>query len=443
MKNNPMNRLLIPTLSAVLTLILLCTCLPAVAQQADGSDSIPRHRKAWEIGVGIHGLQLTRFNVTGFSPGSNGGYRIDTDKRDVLFGGHLYLARELNSHFFLDLQGNADFTADPVRGGKEKRWTAMAGMGLQWRLGEYFRSPYIDPFLRAGANYLYKNFTVGYNGLERLNAEEMKWDLANDFDKEGSDRRHLLPLSVGAGVNLWLNDRLGLGLQADYLVMPYRRVANAWQGNVRLLWRIGGKRKRPAPEVRYVDRIAHILCADTSRHYLITGCTDARGSLAYNAALSERRARAVVQALTERGVPAQMLKACGVSKKIAHAAPENFFENGTRSFFSRVRRDAFASPCVSIPILRASYGRVRTLVATCPCSPLDRRAGGDTDTKRLWRELCLQLGVRARCRRQGGAPSAAQGRQRAGLGVEHREQAGELGRQVLLVPQRTGVCLCA
>ena len=372
MKNNPMNRLLIPTLSAVLTLILPCTGFPAVAQQADGSDSIPRHRKAWEIGVGIHGLQLTRFNVTGFSPGSNGGYRIDTDKRDVLFGGHLYLARELNSHFFLDLQGNADFTADPVRGGKEKRWTAMAGMGLQWRLGEYFRSPYIDPFLRAGANYLYKNFTVGYNGLERLNAEEMKWDLANDFDKEGSDRRHLLPLSVGAGVNLWLNDRLGLGLQADYLVMPYRRVSNAWQGNVRLLWRIGGKRKRPAPEVRYVDRIvekviekpvivervkevparmdlgelfagiyfdfdraditpasaavldriARILCADTSRHYLITGCTDARGSLAYNAALSERRARAVVQALTERGVPAQMLKACGVSKKIAHATPE-------------------------------------------------------------------------------------------------------------------------
>lgn len=239
-----MNRLLIPTLSAVLTLILLCTALPAVAQQADGCDSISRHRKAWEIGVGIHGMQLTRFNVTGFSPGSNGGYRIDTDKRDVLFGGHLYLARELNSHFFLDLQGNADFTADPVRGGKEKRWTAMAGMGLQWRLGEYFRSPYIDPFLRAGANYLYKNFTVGYNGLERLNAEEMKWDLANDFDKEGSDRRHLLPLSVGAGVNLWLNDRLGLGLQADYLVMPYRRVSNAWQGNVRLLWRIGGKRKR-------------------------------------------------------------------------------------------------------------------------------------------------------------------------------------------------------
>ena len=186
MKNNPMNRLLIPTLSAVLTFLLPCTGFPAVAQQADGSDSIPRHRKAWEIGVGIHGMQLTRFNVTGFSPGSNGGYRIDTDKRDVLFGGHLYLARELNSHFFLDLQGNADFTADPVRGGKEKRWTAMAGLGLQWRLGEYFRSPYIDPFLRAGANYLYKNFTVGYNGLERLNAEEMKWDLANDFDKEGA-----------------------------------------------------------------------------------------------------------------------------------------------------------------------------------------------------------------------------------------------------------------
>ena len=45
-----------------------------------------------------------------------------------------------------------------------------------------------------------------------------------------------------------------------------------------------------------------------------------------------------------------------------HPLPENFFENRTRSFFSPVHRDAFASPCVSIPILRATYGRVRTNV---------------------------------------------------------------------------------
>ena len=63
-----------------------------------------------------------------------------------------------------------------------------------------------------------------------------------------------------------------------------------------------------------------------------------------------------------------------------HPLPENFFENGTRSFFSRVRRDAFASPCVSIPILRASYGRVRSVVRTCP------HARGDVSA-RSWRRV--------------------------------------------------------
>ena len=58
-----------------------------------------------------------------------------------------------------------DYSSDPVRNGKESRWLGMAGIGLQWRLGEYLHSNYIDPFLRMGANYMYKNFKINYKGM--------------------------------------------------------------------------------------------------------------------------------------------------------------------------------------------------------------------------------------------------------------------------------------
>ena len=69
-----------------------------------------------------------------------------------------------------------------------------------------------------------------------------------------------------------------------------------------------------------LDKIADLFKRDTSRRYLITGCTDARGSVAYNERLSQNRARAVVEALQERGVPAEMMKWRGVGKRIAIAS---------------------------------------------------------------------------------------------------------------------------
>lgn len=330
-----------------------------------------RERKAWEIGIGASGLQMTRFGVVGFYKNARGGYNVETSKKDALFGGQLYAARELNGHFYLDMQGEVQYARDPVYGGRESRWVGMAGLGLQWRLGEYFRSPYIDPFLRVGVSYMYKNFSVAYNGIEKFDGEEMGWNFANDYNKDGADRRHLVPVSLGAGVNMWLNDRLGLGLQAEYLLMPYKQVANAWQGSVRLIWRIGGKSKKPNPEIRYmertvekivekpvliekviekttpgrdlwelfddisfdfgkwtitaesmavIDEIAMLMKDNGSRKFLITGCTDAKGSPEYNHKLSEKRAAAVVDALVKKGVPASALKSRGVGKKISYAS---------------------------------------------------------------------------------------------------------------------------
>lgn len=323
-----------------------------------------KEKKAWEVGVGGTVFQFSRVGFSNFSQ-LESGYAFDLDLNHAVWGGGIYAARELNTHFYLDLQGNLGWTNKAIEG--KRKMLAMAGVGLQWRLGEYFKSRYVDPYLRAGINYMYKGFNILYDGSEGLAPDEMSWILNNYGNKEGRDRKHLIPVSLGGGINFWLNDRIGIGLQADYLLMPYKQVANSLQGSARIIWRIGGKTKKAAPAVRYVeklvekpverivekevvvekpvvqtledffdqiyfdfdsyeltvesqevlDKIAELFKRDTSRHYLITGCTDACGSEDYNEELSQNRARTVVEALRERGVPAEMMKWRGVGKRIA------------------------------------------------------------------------------------------------------------------------------
>lgn len=349
-------------------LALACGMLSQATAQTVETKAIKR---AWELGIGVSGYQMTRIGL--LKVGTNDiGNVVDLNKRDLLFGGNIYAARELNRHFALDLQGTLGYTKDPVRMGKENRFLAHAALGLQWRLGSYFNSPYIDPFFRVGAGYMYKNFHIDYTDLYNGTSYTQR----NEYNKEGRDRHHLIPISAGAGVNMWLNDRLGIGLQADYIVMPYKNVANTMQGTVRLMWRIGGNSKKPAPvqipvevekiverevvkevikevekpgerivdhtvlyrlfgnihfefdsdrftseTLKVLDEIAEVLKQETGRRYCIIGCTDARGSVEYNLELSGRRAKAVTRGLIERGVPAATLKWRGVGKGMAYAPP--------------------------------------------------------------------------------------------------------------------------
>lgn len=365
------------TLCATLTLIVWS----AAAQETEQSPA--KEKKAWEFGLGGSVWQFNRISLSNFQKNADGNYTYDMTNHHALWGGQVYVARELNSHFYLDFQGNLGAT-DKTLGGKTK-WLGQAGLGLQWRLGEYFKSPYIDPFLRVGANYLYKGFDIYYAGDESVGKDQMQWVMTNVANKDGRDKTNMFAASFGGGVNMWLNDRFGIGLQADYLLMPYSHVANSVQGSVRLMWRIGGKSKKPKPVATYVDRpvekivekiverekivtipaevqpsaandlvalfdqiyfdfdkdvltaesesildeIAKTLKADTERRYLITGQTDARGSDSYNADLSLRRARRVVNGLVARGVPAEMLKYRGVGKKIA-AIPYQGADNTRR-----------------------------------------------------------------------------------------------------------------
>lgn len=352
--------------------------MPLTAQEVgvnqDGAKK--KDLKAWEFGLGASAFQFSRTQFSNFADLKENGYAFDLKLKHAVYGGNIYIARELNKHFYLDLQGTVGATEDRISGKDKTKMLFMIGPGLQWRLGEYFGSKYIDPYLRAGVSYMNKGFNMNYMGLEGLNDEQMSWVLTNDQNKDGRDKEHLIPVSVGGGINMWLNDRWGIGVQADYLVMPYGKVANSLQGAARVMYRLGGKSKKTQidPVIEYIDRekvveriveriverpvevekiverveytklhelfnniyfdfdkatlttnsekvmdeIAEILKQNSSNKYLITGYTDSKGSPEYNLDLSKRRATTVVEALVERGVSSSTLKSVGVGMKISH-----------------------------------------------------------------------------------------------------------------------------
>ncbi len=363
-------RILIVWIAAFMSFNLAQGQTTAETQSTENVDK--KDKKAWEVGVGGTVFQFNRVQFSNFTQQANSSYTFDLGIKSSLFGGNLYVARELNKYLYLDLQGSTGMTSEKLSNSSKDKWVFMLQPGLQWRFGEYFGSKHIDPYLRAGIGYMYKGFNINYIGTEGLAPDEMKWILENSQNKDGADRTHLMPISAGAGLNTWLNDRVGVGLQADYVVMPYAKVANSLQGTVRVMWRIGGKTKKTPPvyrdverivetivekpvivekekivevviegttlldffnninfdfdkatlmasSVELIDKVADILKQDTSKKYLITGYTDAKGSAAYNLNLSGNRAAAVVEALVDRGVPQSMLKSRGVGQKVSYA----------------------------------------------------------------------------------------------------------------------------
>lgn len=329
-----------------------------------------REKRAWEIGVGASLFQFSRVDFTKFNKATDH-YNLGLQLRHTVLGPNLYIARELNPYFYLDLQGTVGFTEQYIDGANKLRTLYMVGPGLQWRLGEYFDSKYIDPFFRVGVSYMKKNFDMKYTGAQGDLSDEMSWVLENLYNKDGVDRHEMTPVSLGVGMNTWLNDRFGIGLQGDYLLMPYKDVANSLQGTVRLIWRMGGNSKKKLVSAQYIevekivpgpveyverivevpvetaspeicelfnnvyfefdksdirpeseevlDRIGDIMKANSDQKYLITGYTDARGSAEYNIGLSRRRAAAVVDALQKRGVDSGIIKSRGVGKNISYA----------------------------------------------------------------------------------------------------------------------------
>lgn len=346
----------------------------SAAMAQTSTDTAPklgrRSHRAWEIGLGGSLVNWNRVSVTGFQNQPEQ-YLYDLRVDHLLGGGNIYLARELNRWFYLDLQGTVGLAKGRTDINNNKyNFLYMGGLGLQWRLSPMFNSQYVEPYLRVGVNYLHKDFQSLTSGVFKDDITgQAKWESTDTWNPNGSsaDKNSFFPVSFGAGVNAWLNNSLGLGLQSEYLMPVEKDLPRFAQINLRVMWRIGGRDKRPAPVVEYqtidrpveveriverivekevfvpaessicemfeninfefdkytltaesetiLDRAAEILKQYHGEHFLITGFTDARGSDAYNITLSRNRAKAVVDALEKRGVPTDMLKSRGVGKR--------------------------------------------------------------------------------------------------------------------------------
>lgn len=362
--------------ATILLLSILLLSFSTVYSQPEEAEDKPS--KAWEFGVGGLATQLNRVFITDLSKSTVGGYTFDMKLRHVIYSADLYFARELNKNLYLDLQGGLGAAeVYDLYNNSSMRLFAPLSVGLQWRLSPLFNSNYIDPYIRVGLNGMYRDFEIDYSKTEHIDDATLTWLMTNVRNKDGNDTKTLFGASASAGVNMWLNDNIGLGLQASYVHYPgfitkQKNVADAVQGSVKLLFRLGGTSKKPKPIIqdrvvekivevpveRIVERVvekdpviiertihdifnnihfkfdkdhltqeseelldiaARILMKEPDKRYLITGHADVHGGDAYNIDLSQRRAAAVVRGLEERGVPTNMLKSRGVGKRIAYA----------------------------------------------------------------------------------------------------------------------------
>lgn len=336
-------------------------------------------------------INWSRVSVTGFQSTPDN-YMYNLKANHLMGGANLYVARELNRWFYLDLQGTVGVAKNKNRiAGNDRKHDLlyMGGLGMQFRFTPLFESQWVEPYLRVGVDYLHKNFASAYGGnFVDDPTGEAHWESSDVWNPDGrsSDKNSFVPLSFGAGVNAWLSNSFGLGLQGEYLLPVQKNLPHFVQVSARVIWRIGGKSKKQAPVVKYVeiekpveveriverivekqadtagsveamacdlldniyfefdkdvltaasektlDRLAGLLKSYPDARFLITGYTDARGSSAYNTDLSNRRAKRVYEALLERGVPAAMLKWHGIGKRasIIPVAAGNSVREGDR-----------------------------------------------------------------------------------------------------------------
>ena len=137
---------LVYKLYACLLVLLLIGTAALKAQNADQDTRQRKPKRAWEIGAGGTLINWDRVSVTGFQSTPDQ-YLYHLKVKHLLGGANLYIARELNRWFYLDLQGTAGFAGkeEGTSNDSKNNYTLMGGFGLQWRLSPMFRSKYVEP----------------------------------------------------------------------------------------------------------------------------------------------------------------------------------------------------------------------------------------------------------------------------------------------------------
>ena len=315
--------------------------------------SLKGQDKSWELNIGTKALSYPQMKLLR-AERSSAGYLLSIDKREALLGVNLSATREMSTHTALSLEQ----TLIP-----KPQWIALTQLSLEYRLGAYFsKHRYIDPYLSIGIGYLYNSGHNKLSGQGSIDGKPIAWGAKHT---ELWQHKHQMPLSLGAGTRLWLNERWGIKLSGGYLASIDTPRSGAWTAELGLSYRIGGKNKEKQPEPIYiekyierlvekpiviekqvptyigqllegiyfkfasteltegsapiVEKLAQFIAEDDSKRYLITGFADALGSDKHNEELSLQRAKAITAALIARGIAPERIKCRGVGKRIAVA----------------------------------------------------------------------------------------------------------------------------
>lgn len=230
----------------------LCAAAVFVLCQTATSGQPGKSRPALEIGIGASAMNYTRTYVSDFNRTADGRYVFDLKNKQVYGGAGISLACGVLDWLYADVQATVGLARYFEAGKDRQGWSFMAGPGVQLR--PFLRSEWIQPYLRAGINWYTRTFRTSWFGtFEGDPTGEASWAAEDAWNKgRTTDERDCFPVSLGGGVVGWMGNRVGVRLQAEYLLPVSAAGTRFAQASAGLVFRFGGTDKRKAAADRYV-----------------------------------------------------------------------------------------------------------------------------------------------------------------------------------------------
>lgn len=229
--------------------------ITALALTAATAVSAQTTENKWLIGVGAHGVNHTaqRNNFSNTWSFSNfdkhlfnvGNYSITPPLSK------LTVARNLGKGLVLDWQTTVGNISNKrfVETANQKEFFLQTGLGLQLKAAGLLwdnENSWFDPYLRVGANYLRHEYsTVNFPITDLNNPGAAQYVGFSENDPTSKAKDDHFTLATGAGINFWLTQNFGLGIQGDYVTTPVDKsgISNFWQASATLNFRFGNRDK--------------------------------------------------------------------------------------------------------------------------------------------------------------------------------------------------------
>ena len=202
--------------------------ITALAVTAAATVSAQTTTNKWLIGVGAHGVNHAAIKST-FKPFSYPGETFTLNNYTITPPlSKLTIARNLNKFFVVDWQTSVG-NVDNKRIGMDKEFFLMTGLGIQFKFnGLWNEESWLDPYVRAGANYLRHDYRDQKNAVDNKG----KNIGANHFAVNG-----------GLGLNFWITKNFGIGVLQEYVGTPTEgtTISDFWQSSATINFRFGNR----------------------------------------------------------------------------------------------------------------------------------------------------------------------------------------------------------